>query len=31
VQSGRVLEEEESSTVWITDDANKTPVRIKMN
>lgn len=29
VQSGRVFKEEESLTVWITDDDNKIPVRIK--
>jgi Protein of unknown function (DUF3108) len=29
VQSGRVFKEEESLTVWITDDANKIPLRIK--
>jgi hypothetical protein len=29
VQSGRVFKEEESLTVWITDDDNKVPVRIK--
>lgn len=29
VQSGRVFKEEESLTVWITDDENKIPVRIK--
>lgn len=29
VQSGRVFKAEESLTVWITDDANKIPVRIK--
>jgi hypothetical protein len=31
VQSGRVFKEEESMTVWITDDDNKLPVRIKAN
>lgn len=31
VQSGRVFKEEESLTVWITDDENKLPVRIKAN
>ena len=31
VQSGRVFKEEESLTVWITDDDNKIPVRIKAN
>ncbi|WP_395052239.1 DUF3108 domain-containing protein [Flavobacterium sp.] len=29
VQSGRVFKEEESLTVWITNDDNKLPVRIK--
>lgn len=29
VQSGRVFKEEESLTVWISDDDNKMPVRIK--
>jgi hypothetical protein len=29
VQSGRVFKEEESLTVWISDDQNKVPVRIK--
>src|SRR5690606_12137324 len=29
VQSGRVFKEEESLTVWISDDANKIPVRLK--
>jgi hypothetical protein len=29
VQSGRVFKEEESLTVWISDDDNKIPVRIK--
>jgi hypothetical protein len=29
VQSGRVFKEQESLTVWITDDDNKIPVRIK--
>jgi hypothetical protein len=31
VQSGRVFKEEESLTVWISDDNNKLPVRIKAN
>ena len=31
VQSGRVFKEEESLTVWITDDENKLPIRIKAN
>jgi len=29
VQAGRVFKEEESLTVWISDDANKIPMRIK--
>ena len=29
VQSGRVFKEEESLTVWISDDDNKLPLRIK--
>jgi len=29
VQSGRVFKEEESLTVWISDDSNKIPLRIK--
>ena len=29
VQSGRVFKEEESLTIWISDDKNKLPVRIK--
>jgi hypothetical protein len=29
VQSGRVFKEEESVTVWISDDDNKLPIRIK--
>jgi len=29
VQSGRVFEEEESLTVWISDDENKMPLKIK--
>ena len=29
VQSGRVFKEEESLTVWISDDDNKIPIRIK--
>lgn len=29
VLSGRIFKEEESVTVWITDDANKVPIRIK--
>ena len=31
VQSGRVFKEEESLTIWITNDDNKLPVRIKAN
>lgn len=31
VQSGRVFKEEESLTVWITDDENKLPIRIRAN
>jgi hypothetical protein len=31
VQSGRVFKEEESLTVWISDDSNRIPVRIKAN
>lgn len=31
VQSGRVFKEEESLTVWISDDENKLPIRIKAN
>ncbi len=31
VQSGRVFKEEESLTVWISDDDNKIPLRIKAN
>ncbi len=29
VQEGRIFEENESVTVWITDDANKIPIKIK--
>jgi hypothetical protein len=29
VQSGRVFKEQESLTVWISDDDNKLPIRIK--
>lgn len=29
VQSGRVFKEQESLTVWISDDSNKIPIRIK--
>ena len=29
VQTGRVFKEKESVTLWITDDDNKVPVRIK--
>jgi Protein of unknown function (DUF3108) len=31
VQSGRVFKEEESLTIWISDDDNKIPLRIKAN
>jgi hypothetical protein len=31
VQSGRVFKEQESLTVWISDDDNKIPLRIKAN
>ena len=31
VQTGRVFKEEESVTVWISDDENRLPVRIKAN
>ena len=31
VQSGRIFKEEESVTVWISDDENRLPVRIKAN
>ena len=31
VQSGRVFKEQESLTVWISEDDNKIPVRIKAN
>lgn len=31
VQSGRVFREQESLTVWISDDTNKIPIRIKAN
>ncbi len=31
VQSGRVFKEQESLTVWISDDGNKLPIRIKAN
>ncbi len=31
VQSGRVFKEQESLTVWISDDDNKLPIRIKAN
>ncbi len=31
VQSGRVFKEEESLTVWVSDDENKIPLRIKAN
>ncbi|NNC70060.1 MAG: DUF3108 domain-containing protein, partial [Flavobacteriaceae bacterium] len=29
VQSGRVFKEQESVTVWISDDKNKIPLRVK--
>ncbi|MFY7937751.1 MAG: DUF3108 domain-containing protein, partial [Flavobacterium sp.] len=29
VQAGRVFKEEESLTVWISDDNNKIPIRVK--
>jgi hypothetical protein len=29
VQSGRIFKEQESLTVWISDDKNRLPVRIK--
>jgi hypothetical protein len=29
VQAGRVFKEQESLTVWVSDDANKLPLRIK--
>ncbi|WP_035640084.1 DUF3108 domain-containing protein, partial [Flavobacterium gilvum] len=29
VQSGRIFKEEESLTIWISDDYNKIPLRIK--
>lgn len=31
VQTGRVFKEEESLTIWISDDDNKLPIRIKAN
>ncbi|MFY8188535.1 MAG: DUF3108 domain-containing protein [Flavobacterium sp.] len=31
VQSGRVFKEQESLSVWISDDANKLPIKIKAN
>jgi hypothetical protein len=31
VQTGRVFKEEESLTIWISDDENKLPIRIKAN
>lgn len=31
VQSGRVFKEQESLTIWISDDDNKIPIRIKAN
>ncbi|HTG67237.1 MAG TPA: DUF3108 domain-containing protein, partial [Flavobacterium sp.] len=29
VQSGRVFKEQESLTVWVSDDENRLPIRIK--
>ena len=29
VQSGRIFKEEESVTIWITDDANKIPIKMQ--
>jgi hypothetical protein len=29
VQSGRVFKEQESVSIWITDDTNKIPVKLK--
>lgn len=29
VQSGRIFKEEESLTLWVSDDANKMPIRVK--
>jgi hypothetical protein len=31
VQSGRIFKEQESLTIWISDDYNKIPIRIKAN
>jgi hypothetical protein len=31
VQAGRVFKEQESVTVWVSDDANKIPLLIKAN
>lgn len=31
VQSGRIFKEEESLTIWISDDYNKIPIRVKAN
>jgi len=31
VQTGRIFKEEESLTIWISDDDNKMPIRIKAN
>lgn len=31
VQTGRVFKEEESLTIWISDDDNKLPIRVKAN
>ena len=29
VEEGRVFKEEEDMTIWISDDANKVPIRVK--
>ncbi|HTO36559.1 MAG TPA: DUF3108 domain-containing protein, partial [Flavobacterium sp.] len=29
VQAGRVFKEQESLTIWISDDTNKLPIRVK--
>ena len=31
VEEGRVFKEEEDMTIWISDDANKVPIRVKSN
>ena len=31
VQAGRVFKEDESLTIWISDDENKIPIRLKAN